>query len=168
MKATINLEYGSEELEKFLANAGVTLLKRLLGSIKIDPNDVPYYADMFKQGFLVAMDGMAQKQQHAHHHHRGPNGVPHPREPFGGPLPPPQGVPSQDWEIRRQQLEEILRQQLHDRCFPVESSRHIEGGIGCCQCRTYNGAQRVNCRNCGHKLCVIATPTPAAPDGEGA
>ena len=92
MKATINLEYGSEELEKFLANAGVTLLKRLLGSIKIDPNDAPYYIDMFKQGVLLAMDGMAQKQQHAHHH-RGPNGVPHPREPFGGPFGPPAGYP---------------------------------------------------------------------------
>ncbi len=164
MKATINIEYSGEELEKFLSNAGVAMLKKLLGSIKIDPSHVPAYIDYFKQGFEQALVGGGFRAPH-----RWP-----PQQPFGAaPQDPPPGMSSSYWEeILRQQEGQTGRVETvgdpgepiqHDRCFPVEASKYIEGGIGCCQCRTYNGTQRTHCRNCGHKLCVIATPPPSPP-----
>jgi hypothetical protein len=30
---------------------------------------------------------------------------------------------------------------------------HVVPGWICCQCRTYNGYQRGNCRNCNHAPC---------------
>lgn len=157
MKATINIEYGSEELEKFVSNTGVMLLKKMLGSFKIDPNDAPYYIDMIKQGFLLAMDGPVQKRRS--------NGVP--PQPFGGgPFAPPPGyteVPPPWARGTVGDKVQPIRDPGHvERCFPIEATRNIEAGIGCCTCATYNGTQRTHCRNCGHKLCVIATP----PQGE--
>ena len=30
---------------------------------------------------------------------------------------------------------------------------NIAPGFGCCQCHTYNGDQRTNCKHCGHVRC---------------
>ena len=38
------------------------------------------------------------------------------------------------------------------RCRHVRDD-HVVPGWGCCQCRCYNGYQRVACRNCGHPPC---------------
>ena len=179
MKGTINLEYSSEELEKFLSNAGVAMLVKFFKSIKLDPNQVPAYIDYFKQGFKQAMAGSGFRVPHAYHH--GPPGYPPPPV---GYVPRPGGGPSiADFQemLKRQQELFQQRQAMGDpgnvqpirepghveRCFPIEATRHIEGGIGCCQCATYNGTQRTHCRNCGHKFCVIATPPPAPAEPSG-
>lgn len=155
MKATINVEFGSEELERFASNAGVKMLTKLFGSIKLDPNEAPMYFDLFKQSFLTAVDGV--QSQHAHRH-RQPNGAS--PQPFGGPFGPPAGYPGGPPPGMRPDYE----YEPESRCLSIESSRDNEAGIHCCQCHTYNGLQRVNCRNCGHKLCVIETPPPKDDD----
>jgi hypothetical protein len=48
-----------------------------------------------------------------------------------------------------------------DHCFPIEGTRNNEPGWACCECATYNGVQRPQCRNCGHARCGGATVTPA-------
>jgi hypothetical protein len=30
---------------------------------------------------------------------------------------------------------------------------NLQPGFGCCQCRTFNGDQRVECKNCKHPRC---------------
>lgn len=30
---------------------------------------------------------------------------------------------------------------------------NLAPGYGCCQCKTYNGNQNLNCRYCGHRRC---------------
>jgi hypothetical protein len=40
------------------------------------------------------------------------------------------------------------------RCEPVESKRIMPGWI-CCECRTYNGEQRTECKWCKHLRCDL-------------
>lgn len=39
----------------------------------------------------------------------------------------------------------------------------VAPGWGCCKCRTYNGIQRAECRNCSHARCD-GTKIIIAPD----
>lgn len=39
-------------------------------------------------------------------------------------------------------------------CFHVRLP-HVVPGWGCCQCRAYNGYQRLLCKNCGHMHCAM-------------
>jgi hypothetical protein len=62
-------------------------------------------------------------------------------------------------------------------CFPIEETKHLEAGWGCCRCATYNGLQRGLCRTCGHPRCTangsrdvgpppsIVTPPPSPDQG---
>lgn len=48
-----------------------------------------------------------------------------------------------------------------EHCFAIEESRNTEAGWGCHECATFNAAQRIACRACGHKKCgPIVTPPP--------
>ena len=38
-------------------------------------------------------------------------------------------------------------------CRLFEGSDHVLPGWVCCGCRIYNGAQRPECKNCGHVYC---------------
>lgn len=38
-------------------------------------------------------------------------------------------------------------------CQLVEKSSYVMPGWGCCACHEYNGAQRAECRTCGHPYC---------------
>jgi hypothetical protein len=38
-------------------------------------------------------------------------------------------------------------------CQLVEKSSFVMPGWGCCLCNEYNGAQREECRTCGHPYC---------------
>ena len=38
-------------------------------------------------------------------------------------------------------------------CELIEKSQNVMPGWGCCNCRGYNGAQRIVCRDCGHQYC---------------
>ena len=75
---------------------------------------------------------------------------------FGRPMgppppPPPAGRPTP-----------MPTSPFVERCFPIEESRNTEAGWGCHECATFNAAQRIACRACGHKKCgPIVTPPPA-------
>jgi hypothetical protein len=45
-----------------------------------------------------------------------------------------------------------------DKCKAIDHP-NLMPGWGCCKCRTYNGNQRVECKQCQHERCDI----PAAP-----
>lgn len=153
MKATINVEYSGEEIEKLAFSLAGRLLAKLGGVI--NPADAPTFLALMQQGMEMAMSQM-QPQRAKRAPGPRPNGAfPFGESsvgPFGGPIPRGQGSDNV----------QPIREPGHvDRCFPIEATRHVEAGIGCCACATYNGTQRVHCRNCGHKLCVIETPPPA-------
>ena len=39
------------------------------------------------------------------------------------------------------------------RCFQFPSHPNLAPGWGCCNCRTFNGDQRAECKHCKHKRC---------------
>lgn len=36
---------------------------------------------------------------------------------------------------------------------------YVMPGWGCCECRTYNGLQRINCKICGRSSCGVDVPS---------
>jgi hypothetical protein len=44
-------------------------------------------------------------------------------------------------------------------CEFIAGDSNLLPGWGCCECRTYNGLQRDQCKRCGHACCV-AKPLP--------
>jgi hypothetical protein len=188
MRAVINFEFASEELETFLSNAVVRSVSKMFGDIPPDQwrelQRVLQY--MFQQGMTVAM-GMGGPGRQRPHHHNGPLGAPpgypppgypspfpYGGPPFGGPQPGP--IPSSSpppyGDYGPQPMQDNvrpIREPAHvERCFAIESTRHLEAGIGCCKCATYNRIERTHCRHCGHKFCVIATPPgPPQPPAQG-
>jgi hypothetical protein len=156
VKATINVEFGSEELQKFVLDVGVKAFTKGFGML--DASIPPaQQAAMFQKLFQWFETTLTQ-ESHAHHAYRGrprSNGVPPQPStgPFGSPVP-------QAWPPPEPQP--IHGEPPHvDRCFAIEANRNTEAGIGCCQCATNNALTRTNCRRCGHKLCVVVTPPPA-------
>lgn len=154
MKATISFDFGTEEIEKIAFGLAGRLLGKALG--KVGPADVPTMLAFMQQG----MD-MVSQQIGAHTHRGRPNGAQVGKPPggpaagpFGGPIPVPDNV---------RPIE------TPEECFSIEATRHNEVGVGCCQCATFNGAQRTHCRRCGHKFCNgAAPPAPVAePPPEG-
>jgi hypothetical protein len=63
---------------------------------------------------------------------------------------------------------------MHQHCFPIEETSHLEAGWGCHLCATYNALQRPVCRRCGHPRCYAKpvdaeyVPAPADPAAEAA
>lgn len=173
MKVTVNAEFGSEELKQY----GVDLLmKGISRFVATDPT-------MFFNGLQQAMQlVMSQVQPHqrgqvraAPHPMYGFGGPPMPSgygptpPMYGGPMPPGYGPPPPGYGPVGPDNVRPIREPAHvERCFPIEGTRNVEEGIGCCRCATYNGLQRVQCRNCGHVLChhvhlgapPIGTPPP--------
>jgi hypothetical protein len=39
------------------------------------------------------------------------------------------------------------------RCIKPPSHPNLQSGWGCCNCRTFNGDQRQECKTCQHKRC---------------
>ena len=143
MKATINVEYTGEEIERLISNmVGHRLLKFVGG---FSQEQVQWFLAGIQQamGTIVGQVG-AQPQRDPR-----PSGAP--PGPFRGPFGSPPGM-----------VQPIHGESPHvDRCFAIEANRNTEVGIGCCQCATNNALTRTNCRRCGHKLCVVVTPSPA-------
>lgn len=141
MRATVNVEFTSEELTRFVeqwANkAIVTALSSALGSVSRSVS--PSMLNTLRDAFVQAAVGLGAV----------PRGAP------DSPPPAPPVGPGADGEVPW----------VH--CIPVESP-HVEPGWGCHLCRTYNGLQRSECRNCGHTRCAPSAPPrdpiPASPD----
>lgn len=168
MKAT--LEFGTEELQKFAVDAGAKIVLKLFDGMGSIPTEIQQdLLRQFMRGMEIAFNQpAAQHGRRARRVEQGPFGGfgPGPFDPSPGP---PGGIPGYQPGAGPMPPDNVqpIREPAHvDRCFAIESTRYIEAGIGCCACATYNGVQRTHCRNCGHKLCVIATPPPGDPLGD--
>ncbi len=40
-----------------------------------------------------------------------------------------------------------------NQCKAIENIPNLQDGWGCCNCRTYNGNQRTECKSCNHSRC---------------
>ena len=161
MKATVNFEFSSEELEGL---ASRVLSGAILGAFgNADPAQLQAMLAVVHQGVGIGVNlashAMGQRpppwMRSQGPMPPGPYGASPPVPPGGYPYPTtgPVGGPSNVRPIREPMTV--------DRCFPIEGTRNIEPGWGCCECATYNGLQRAQCRNCGHARCGGATVTPA-------
>jgi|GEM_PF-1995779 len=169
MKANVNVEFASEEIEGFVKRALTNGILDALGGME------PQHVQMMLGGIQTGI-GMVLSQAQAAMHGRPPqpvrgSGGPFgPPNPFGSPFGPPQPyaatgappgpyAPPQSDNVRPIQRESAVT----ERCFRIEATRHLEEGWGCCGCSTYNGVQRTHCRHCGHPRCgAVITPAPAA------
>ncbi len=54
------------------------------------------------------------------------------------------------------------RQASNGPCVRMDANDHLDEGWLCHVCATYNGMQRMGCRNCAHERCdIIVTPPPS-------
>jgi len=160
MKANVNVEFASEEIERFAVNVLVRAFADAFGSI--GPNEMQVLMSGVNTGI-----GMVLSQAQAAMHGRppparGPGGGPFgPPNPFGPPFGPPTTgpyAPPQPDNVRPIRGESPVT----EHCFRIEATRAYEEGWGCCGCSTYNGVQRTHCRHCGHARCgAVVTPAPA-------
>ena len=175
MRATVNFEFGSEEIESFATNVAVKAIAGTLGQIAGDPAAV--------QGVLVGMQQMiGMVLSHASTAmHRAPRGrVGVPMDSYGGPMGPgpygPMGPMQQQPHVGSVPYPyqqgvagpgpQVLRPDESatvDRCFPIEATRNIEAGWACHGCATFNGSQRTVCRYCGHTRCDVPGPVVTPP-----
>ena len=159
MRATINFEFDSSELETFATSVFVKGIAGAVGRISEDPMAIQGVLAGMQQTIGMVLNGVVQQR-------RGPpmgrvyTGPPPGYGPMGpGPMPygspgPVQQDPSNVHPIREPASVE--------RCFPIEATRNIEAGWGCHGCATFNGSQRTVCRYCGHQRCdsTINPPPP--------
>jgi hypothetical protein len=158
MRATVNVEFTSEELAEFVEDQGRRLVVDFLGSLfhhlnhHLDPQTVEVLKAAVAQGVQ-----MATSMGRSGGGHRVPGGPP-PPAPGSGPvgLSPGYGyagpAPTRESPVV-------------ENCFRIEATRQLEEGWGCCRCSTYNGLQREHCRHCGHPRCgPVVTPAPEHPE----
>jgi len=178
MKAAINLEFGSEELQDILTNMAVKGIVRTLDATfgNDDPTNRQAILALFQQAL-----GQVMSQMPSVGVRRGPAAPP---GPFGGPVPgygpmpqpfvgAPYGAPPAQQYVHPSQqaaAPDNVRPfrstgAVVEKCFPIEGTRLTEPGYACCRCATFNGVQRTRCRHCGHPRCdVVVTPPPQPPD----
>lgn len=165
MRATVNFEFGSEEIEGFVTSVLVKSVAGTLGEIAGDPVAV--------QGVLAGMQqtiGMVLNHAAVSMHQHGPPrarpvgyagpppgygappGANGPPGPYGGPMgPSPQGT----------NVRPISEPATVEHCFAIDETRQNEAAWGCCRCATANGLHRASCRQCGHHRCGgVVTPAP--------
>jgi hypothetical protein len=53
-----------------------------------------------------------------------------------------------------------------DECKAIENIPNLMDGWGCCNCRTYNGKQREECKSCGHERCDLSHETDVNDDDD--
>jgi len=168
MRATVNFEFDTKELESFASTALSRSIVRAFGSA--DPAQLQGLLTSLHQGIGAVLGQAAAVRQHhgppppwarayaapapgpigTHGPYAGPYAGPAYPGPMGGP---PQQEPGNVRPIRQPAAVE--------RCFTIDGSRSIEPGWGCHLCATYNGEQRGVCRSCGHTRCdPIVTPPP--------
>jgi len=173
MKFNVNVELTDDEIKSYAEDIGRRLLFSGLGKLGemlggslagADPQTVVSY---IQRGMMLGLRGL-HRQSHARPQaQRGPFGPPpdpyahcaqeEARGPFG---PPPGPYAAQPGNVRPIREEPVAV----EHCFPIEATRHMEAGIGCCRCATCNNVTRTTCRHCGHKLCVVVPPPNVAPE----
>ena len=177
MKANIQIEVDSDELKQYgweLLTKAVVTGTHAIGHLfdGIDPQTTNLLANLIMQMQQTLLRQGPRVQVGMP---RGPYGAAQAGMPYGGPPPypypyppPPGGVgmpyyPPPYGPPRGGPMPDNVRPigvsgPVVERCFTIEATRHMEAGIVCCKCTTVNAVQRVECRNCGHKICVIAPP----------
>lgn len=156
MRATVNIEFGSEEIESFATSVIVKSVAGSLGEIAGDPASLQVLLAGIQQGIgMVLSSATAAMHQHGPPRARGypPGYVP--PGPYGqaGPIPStgPAGT----------NVRPIAEPATVEHCFSVDETRQNEAGWGCCRCATLNGLHRSLCRQCGHNRCgAVVTPAP--------
>jgi len=159
MRATVNIEFGSEEIEGFATSVIVKSVAGSLGEIVDNPASLQVLLAGLQQGIATVLSHATM----AHHHgppRARPVGYP-PPGPFG-PTPqgygPPPGAngPGDPGNVRP-----IHEPATVEHCFPIDETRQNEAGWGCCRCAILNGLSRTLCRQCGHQRCGgVVTPSP--------
>jgi hypothetical protein len=155
MKANVNFEFASEEIEKFATGV---LTRALVGAIgSVGPNEMQVLLGGLQAGMgLVLSHAQAVAQGRP----------PPPPPPWArGPGGPHGAAPAIPHDAPQQGNVRPIRGEsaVTEHCFRIEGTRQLEEGWGCCGCSTYNGAQRTHCRHCGHARCgAVITPAPAA------
>ena len=159
MRATVNIEFGSDEIEGFVTNVIVKSAAGVLGDIAGDPAAV--------QGVLAGMQQMIGMVLHTAtmHQHGPPRGrVGYPMgypPPYAqtGPVPSTGPVPGPHGNVRP-----ITESPTVEHCFPIDETSQNEASWGCCRCAIPNGLSRTHCRRCGHLRCgPVVTPAPVGP-----
>jgi len=178
VKFNLNVEVTDDELKEYAADVLLRSLGtvwRDLGGALANPQATAIAMNLFQQVASI-QSGMRHPQQRQ----RGPVGPPaypygpglgvpaagySPPGPYGtsaAPYGAPPGANGPD-NVRP------IRESAHvEQCFPIEETRNMEAGVGCCRCATFNNVQRTQCRSCGHVLChhvhhgapPIVTPPP--------
>lgn len=151
MRATVNFEFSSEEIESFASRVIVSAL----GDVATDPQQMQILFAGLHRGIEMVLSQAAMPPWV-----RGGGGIPQGSQaqtrpiPQGyGPMPSARPVPGNVYPIQ----EPVAV----DKCFPIEATRNVEAGWGCHSCATFNGSQRTVCRYCGHTRCdAVFTPAP--------
>ncbi len=158
-RASINVEFEDGELRKF----GEDMLRRwtlntihdLLKHLR-DPHLLQLIREALSRGVDIGTRVGSRRGPSPYEEdmrggppsHQRPDGD---RSPFQGP-----GM-----------AEEILRGSPGasgpKRCMPVEANLYQEEGWSCHKCSTYNGVQRLACRQCAHERCDEAQSPPGDP-----
>lgn len=164
MRATVNIEFGSEEIESFATSVIVKSVAGSLGEIAGNPESLQVLLAGLQQGIGMMLSHATASM----HQHESPRARPADYGPFGPPpghgygYGPPPGAngPGGPGNVRP-----ISEPATVEHCFAIDETRQTESGIGCCKCATYNSIQRTKCRHCGHDLChvFIVTPPPVPP-----
>jgi hypothetical protein len=47
-----------------------------------------------------------------------------------------------------------MSQEKFKRCTTLPTHPNLQSGWACCNCRTFNGDQRTECKHCDHKRCT--------------
>jgi hypothetical protein len=162
MRATVNLEFGSEEIESFMTGVIVKSVAGSLGEIAGDP--------MALQGLLAGMQqaiGMVLNHAAVSMHHHGPPrarpGGPYPMG-YGAPMGPPSAYPVGTTGPGPQgpsNVRPIAEPATVEHCFVIDETNQNEVSWGCCRCAIPNGLHRTHCRRCNHQRCgAVVTPSP--------
>ena len=175
MRVTVNAEFSDTELKQYgleMLVKGIAHVTEMIGSA--NPNAL-LAANQAIQGMLGQVMAMRGRVR--------PGAGPHPMYGFGAPPgyvaapgygappgyygPQSQGAPPGYGPMGPDNVRPIREPAHVEQCFPIEATRNVEAGWGCCRCATYNHVQRAQCRNCGHVLCHGAPPIVTPPPEPG-
>ncbi len=159
MKAGINLEFTDDEIKRIgyelLARGSMTVMSHLGRYFTtLDPRVAASLQGLFVQMQAAALSPQVQRAPMP------PGWAPPPPWVRPAPAPGPYAPPPEAARVTRMPD----TSPVHDKCFAIEETRHMEAGFGCCKRATYNNVSRTACRHCGHARCdAIITPPPASP-----
>jgi hypothetical protein len=152
MKTTVNFEWTNDEVEKLAVGILTRVAAKLLGELTISP----HFQTGVLEGLRIVSDYASRMQP--------PSGGTIPRAQHLTGMPP--WLKSIFGPAAGNNVRPIGGEPPHIvNCFPIEATRSMEAGWGCCTCATYNVLERPACRHCGHARCTPIVPpeTPQPP-----